>query len=684
MSDVPASSLDLSERVHQFIVAAATDGLTAEIWTEFEQLLRQSDEACQLYMKSVDVSVVLPSILAAIPEGSLAVHPVVEGDISEDASSEETAAQETVAEETIAQEAVADDFDFLYEPPTASPPSPIFLRRAWLGIIGYFPDESPWPCVVATVVVALAIFVASVIPKYHADPAIGWGRGGGSAGGSAGSGSGGSASGYARQDSVPKTVTKPTRADRGIVARITGMVDCRWANPNEAPFGPNVVLGRKYALASGLMELTYDSGARVILQGPCSYEVESKTGGYLSVGKLTARVEKQGVRSQELGVRSQGSEDSKSEIQNPKSQISRSSPAPLSPAPLSPAPLSPAPLFSLPASLFCIRTPTTIITDLGTEFGLQVYGGGVTRVHVLQGAVVAERAGSPEGRIRLGRVDEGQAWEVRPKEAGFHAVTFAPRSFARELEPQSDQSSELSYMKAVLADKPLGYWPLNEPAGSRKFLDRSGSDFHGWAMHKVAAGEEGPLDGRSRAIAFGGHGYIDVGRRDELAAADALTIEAWMCLAGTDKIGRVFSATAEQKDGIAGWALAVVPPGMHDDLSLPGLVRLITYGGSYYDFRLAGLKALRDDWFHVAMVFDATNTARFFLNSEYRESVRGAAARKAEAAWVNIGGDPLAPDDCLQGRLAHVAVYPRALNMEQIRHHYTQRNATPADGGVAP
>ena len=51
-------------------------------------------------------------------------------------------------------------------------------------------------------------------------------------------------------------------------------------------------MGRKYALASGFMEITYDTGAKVILQGPCIYEVESTTGGYLSLGKLTARVEK--------------------------------------------------------------------------------------------------------------------------------------------------------------------------------------------------------------------------------------------------------------------------------------------------------------------------------------------------------------------------------------------------------
>ena len=39
------------------------------------------------------------------------------------------------------------------------------------------------------------------------------------------------------------------------------------------------------------MEITYTTGAKVILQGPVTYEAESN-GGYLSVGKLTGRLEK--------------------------------------------------------------------------------------------------------------------------------------------------------------------------------------------------------------------------------------------------------------------------------------------------------------------------------------------------------------------------------------------------------
>ena len=44
--------------------------------------------------------------------------------------------------------------------------------------------------------------------------------------------------------------------------------------------------------SAGLMEITYGSGARVILEGPALIKSNPMRGGYLSLGKLTARVEK--------------------------------------------------------------------------------------------------------------------------------------------------------------------------------------------------------------------------------------------------------------------------------------------------------------------------------------------------------------------------------------------------------
>ncbi|MEN6450332.1 MAG: LamG-like jellyroll fold domain-containing protein, partial [Thermoguttaceae bacterium] len=135
------------------------------------------------------------------------------------------------------------------------------------------------------------------------------------------------------------------------IGRVSGMANCRWAKGGARPATDmeSIPQGRKYVLDSGLLEITYRTGAKVVLQGPCIYEADSDCGGFLSSGKLIARVEK-------------------SEIRNPKSEQR--------------SPLSP-----LPAPHFAVRTPTAVITDLGTEFGVEVTDRGDAVAHVLEGKI---------------------------------------------------------------------------------------------------------------------------------------------------------------------------------------------------------------------------------------------------------------------------------------------------------
>ena len=72
------------------------------------------------------------------------------------------------------------------------------------------------------------------------------------------------------RDAINQTVKYDPSAVQPVesVGHITGMKDCRWADPNEWTIvGASVPWGREYALASGLLEITYTSGARVILEG---------------------------------------------------------------------------------------------------------------------------------------------------------------------------------------------------------------------------------------------------------------------------------------------------------------------------------------------------------------------------------------------------------------------------------
>ncbi|MCD4727047.1 MAG: hypothetical protein K8R46_05270, partial [Pirellulales bacterium] len=122
-------------------------------------------------------------------------------------------------------------------------------------------------------------------------------------------------------------------------------------------------------------------------EGPCTYEVESTAGGYLALGKLTARV----------GARGEGRGASEGRVANQKSPSSLI----LHPSSFIPHPSS---LILHPSSLFSVRTPTAIITDLGTEFGVEVDEAGVTESHVFQGKVeVRLTGGGREARtIQLG------------------------------------------------------------------------------------------------------------------------------------------------------------------------------------------------------------------------------------------------------------------------------------------
>ncbi|MBN1396189.1 MAG: hypothetical protein JW959_14295 [Pirellulales bacterium] len=155
------------------------------------------------------------------------------------------------------------------------------------------------------------------------------------------------------------------RSEFVVAGRITGLKDCRWSDSDAGTcVGASAPLGREYALASGLMEITYASGAKVVLEGPCAYKVESSAGGYLARGKLTARISHRlsAVGGQQSGF---------------------------------------SPLSSLPAPLFAVRTPTAIVADLGTEFGVEVDENGDTTSHVFEGKV-AVKAGTREVRLAAG------------------------------------------------------------------------------------------------------------------------------------------------------------------------------------------------------------------------------------------------------------------------------------------
>jgi hypothetical protein len=152
----------------------------------------------------------------------------------------------------------------------------------------------------------------------------------------------------AREPGRPQT--RPDEKDTRV-ARITGAADHGWPDEVKMLTPGEVRPGRKFELRSGLLEITFDTGAKVILQGPCEFKVESANGGFLSLGKLTARV-----------------------------------------VPKTPRPKKPV--------SFEIRTPPAVIVGSKMEVGAEVAGSGNLRAHVIQGEAELRLTGDAKAGTR--------------------------------------------------------------------------------------------------------------------------------------------------------------------------------------------------------------------------------------------------------------------------------------------
>lgn len=75
------------------------------------------------------------------------------------------------------------------------------------------------------------------------------------------------------------------------VAQLTGSKECQWVDARvSAQPGERLCKGQKLELARGLAEITFDSGAQLVLQGPASLDVESAWAATLKHGTLKASI----------------------------------------------------------------------------------------------------------------------------------------------------------------------------------------------------------------------------------------------------------------------------------------------------------------------------------------------------------------------------------------------------------
>jgi hypothetical protein len=119
-----------------------------------------------------------------------------------------------------------------------------------------------------------------------------------------------------------------------FIATVTQVVDVIWP-PTATVLRTGDVLskGRHVSLRSGLVKVTFECGAEVVVQGPCDFELQSSMVGFLHSGRITADVPRR-------------------------------------------------------AFSFAIHSPKVDFVDLGTTFGVSVGSTGDTELHVFEGEVL--------------------------------------------------------------------------------------------------------------------------------------------------------------------------------------------------------------------------------------------------------------------------------------------------------
>jgi len=361
-----------SPEFEELLSTMCDDELTPEEARRLEEIVSSSDDDCWYYLCYVHLHGTLHWDTAQhfpqqpLPEGEESLisekQATVAADVPIDTGAveprNEAGGMSAVSSGSKPVVALPLEFDLPWEKPRpkvvieTSPPTPLpwysINSPIGLPLISY---------TLGAIITLIAIGIGAVVHVTH-NYEVAASQAATSEGDSGGGGGGGVSSALATAEKA-----KPKKEEAPVVGHISGMADCRWADPSLKPIAPRIRQGTKFALTSGLMEITYTTGAKVILQGPCTYEVESPHGGYLALGKLTAR-----VASGEWPVASSKSQENhKSAIINHKSAISKSP--------------------NIQISKFVVRTPTAIITDLGTEFGVEVTETGESQAHVFQGQV---------------------------------------------------------------------------------------------------------------------------------------------------------------------------------------------------------------------------------------------------------------------------------------------------------
>jgi hypothetical protein len=269
-----------------------------------------------------------------------------------------------------------------------------------------------------------------------------------------------------------------------------------------------------------------------------------------------------------------------------------------------------------------------------------------------------------------------------------------------------------SYPQVVMADKPVAYWRLGEKVGATVAKDEMGKH-HGQYHGRPTFGERSPIKSDpATAVALDGKSYVEVPDSPDFSQPTTgsgkagLTVEVWM---RPDKLDFFGGQEEHEYTHWLGKGENRKDRPKHNEWALRFYPKPSTAGRpnrlSAYIFNPDGGKGAgaafqpggknppvkQGEWIHVVACYDLGDQnspgmpgVSFFRNGDLAEGPKThTGPRNTNGALYNgeyhitpkKGPSPLRLgtvdlQSFFVGGLCEVAIYPRVLSGEQIRHHY--------------
>lgn len=420
------------------------------------------------------------------------------------------------------------------------------------------------------------------------------------------------AGGESRARFVAQITAENGDATWGKPMPLDSVADSEEGNSGDLPIVANDgwVRPGTLTLESGVAEVTFNSGARIFLEGPAVLEVERPNRAFLEFGKLTAEVPK-------------------------------------------------------PATGFVINTPRVNVVDIGTRFGVAVEDSGDTEVHVMQGVVEVSRLTGNAAPMVL---EEGLAIRADGRtRSELQEIEYAGDRFALRIANPKDAETLPSFLRyefdesggSEIEDTGRGlegapffaslFPDADEPTRPKRSVGRSGGGL------TFAPGErlDSPLlSGFENATApLSAALWVRIPPRPDQAGANSILSLVGRSETGgiaTDSVPWKLSWNANPEDGTA------------------GALRIETDNNRAY---VVGSTDLRDGrWHHVAFRFVGGENAnlashlQLYVDGQLEDlsGYLGGAVSEDSIRRLQLGGAP--GDAFFEGAVDEMHLFPEAVN----------------------